>query len=378
MKKFILSWGLFAFNLHLLFGQCTCLEQKEEFPLANLLYCENFESFPENSNFPSNSLKWNLWPNSTAKAKILNAPRSSSGKALYFQRNGDIAPDLLLKLGDKTSGRYRISWQMYVPKGKTAYYNFQHEENVGTGHWAFEVTFQSSGIGILQLSRDTVTQFPYLVGAWNNVMHIVDLSEDEIELWINNEFVDSWKFSLGSTAESLHVLNPKLGAIDFYTISNSEYYVDNICTWERGLFDPAVLPDDPVCMKNGRTISTPFTAHNQYLYTKSGFSKEKCPEACDFAGINVKNSLKSGPSSITTKSTLPNSIINHTCLKNVFPSLTRKQIKGQIYSFTPRKDSNNVSVKILIEKGNLLDLYIVAIKCGNYFSSECINSVIHF
>ncbi|MBK7036133.1 MAG: hypothetical protein IPH42_07250 [Bacteroidetes bacterium] len=48
--------------------------------------------------------------------------------------------DVILKLGNASSGNYRLEWQMYVPSGKMGYYNIQETEVPGVV-WNLELYF---------------------------------------------------------------------------------------------------------------------------------------------------------------------------------------------------------------------------------------------
>ena len=48
--------------------------------------------------------------------------------------------DVILKLGNQSSGYWRLEWQMLVPEGKSGYYNIQESETPGIA-WNTELVF---------------------------------------------------------------------------------------------------------------------------------------------------------------------------------------------------------------------------------------------
>lgn len=366
MRKLVFCIVLFALALiqYEAKAQCSCVENSNELSQAQLLLCENFESYLNGSSFPVNNSRWGLWPSTTPElAKIQSSPTSGNNKTLYVQRNGTIDPDLLLKLGNKTTGRYRLSWQMFIAKDKTAHYNIQHEENVTNGHWAFQVDFKSNGIGDVYLYSNTpVSSFPFLTGAWNTVMHIIDLDKDEIELWINNEFVDAWKFSLGNKGVGQISYGSKLGAVNFYADDGAEFYVDNICMWQKRSSIVAGVWD-PVCVKNGESYTSPGAATNS-LYTNNEYSRGYCSNVCDYWGAKITK-LDPIIDEIPSVSFLPNQLLNDMCLDNYFQDISKKQIKGKIYSsnLINRNGGSEIEVTLKTTGANLNEVIVLLYDC---------------
>ncbi len=375
MRKdiFVLAILLVLFRGDFLQAQCTCTDQND-FGLFNpLLICENFESYGNGANFPVNNSRWTFRPGTTTYGKIQTTPNSAN-KALFIARNTSTSPNLLLKLGNKTSGRYRVSWQMYTPMGKTAYYKFQHAEDADS--YAFEVAFGANGIGTVNRLQQTSSRFSFFIGAWNKVAHIVDLDTDQIELWINDEYIDSWKFSCGVNPDYNYCFFKVLSAVNFYGAPDSEFYVDDICMWQA-VSNP-VISFFRVCLKNGQSYEGGAgVATTNGLYTSNEFAEEDCPDVCSFAGLNVKNSLKYSNgtkipvSKITNESILPNAIINIPCLKDFFAfEATHKQFRGQIYPFTATTSS--LYVDLIFQTGIAGNVEIALVECTGNQNYSCV------
>lgn len=341
-----------------LLAQCNCIES-DDFLADQLLLCESFELYNNFTSFPSDNANWTLLPGTTSLAQIQTP--TGSGKSLSVREIGSNKPSLLLKLGNKTAGRYRLSWRTFIPKGKTAKYNVQHLESAN--HLAFSVKFGADGIGSAEILGNTVSQFPYLIGAWNKVMHIVDLDEDLVELWINDEFVDIWKFSLAYNASEPRL--KQLGAVNFFTEgSTSEYYVDDICMWQptQSIVDTSY---NPVCIKNGETIQSLDVARFYRLFTLNETLANACTEICDLKAFGaIYRSRTRGK--IDENDLLVNSFLKNSwsCISELFPEKTGKQFQGK--SYTPYIKNGGIFIEVL--EGDVSDVRVFIYDC---LTGEC-------
>jgi len=159
--------------------------------------------------------------------------------------------DCILKLGDKTSGSYELSWYMYVQTGKCGYYNIQHFQSPGT-EWAFELYFRADGSTELQVGGDLITG-TYPKDTWFECKHVIDLDNDNIELYINGVLLYEWPFSYeaSSTGGTL-----QLGGVDFFAGAASGsgespvYFFDNVS------FKEMTAATNPVITVNPTSVAT--------------------------------------------------------------------------------------------------------------------------
>ena len=371
MRNLALSLCIFFIAIVQLNAQCDCLESNSEMPRASLMLCDNFQGY-NSGNFPVSSSRWSLWPGTNIYGKIQAPPDNPNNKALFIQPSASGIPDVLLKLGNQDVLRYRLSWRIFIPAGKSASYSVLHDENVRTEQsWAFHVSFGTNGIGSIKVpdyDKEPITYFPYLTGSWNKIMHIIDISNDKVELWINDEFIDSWKFSLADVGNFL-ASNQVLGAVNFYPEStNSAYYLDNVCMWTLG--DGTIKPQDftKVCIKNGTSDIIEY-AQGLGLYTVKEFTDEECREVCDFGGLNVNNAESNAfynQYKITKRSLLPNQILSLDCVQEAFPLATKKQLRGVVSSYVARSEKLYINV-IKPDHIEYEDFFVVLYDCENRF-----------
>ena len=150
--------------------------------------------------------------------------------------------DLVMKLGNKTSGKYLVAFDYYVPTGLAGYYNFQHMEAPGN-EWAFEVYFDNNGTGYMHAGGSNAATFTYPQGAWFHVDNVIDLDNDWAQVYFNDALVYEWQFSLQAQGEPG---TNQLGGVNFYAGSTAgmtpTYYFDNVAyaALVEGSQDPAI------------------------------------------------------------------------------------------------------------------------------------------
>ncbi len=198
-----------------------------------LPYSDNFETYTVGDYLAvQNSTWWTTWSNAPGTgedAKISNAFANSPSKSVLVDETGG-ATDLLLKLGNKTSGNYELKWMMYVSSANCGYYNLQHFESPGI-EYAMEAYFRTGGAGELLAGSATALPFTYPVNTWFEVKHLIDLDSDLIKFYVNGVMVNEWPFSYqaGSMTGTL-----QLGGVDFFAGAKSgttevpKFYFDDV------------------------------------------------------------------------------------------------------------------------------------------------------
>ena len=117
-----------------------------------------------------------------------------------------------------TTGTFEYSHMMYIPVGKTGYFNFQAENIPGT-EWALEVNLDANG-GI-SMSNTGGASFNCTypgTGVWFEIKFYIDLTNNIWEVLIDG--VSQGVFS-----------NPinRITSLDLYPNANSAYFVDDVC-----------------------------------------------------------------------------------------------------------------------------------------------------
>jgi len=202
-------------------------------PFSQDNYTDNFDSYIVGGYLAmQNPTWWRTWgnaPGTGEDALISSAFFNSPNKSVLIDQTGGTT-DLMLKLGDKSKGKYELKWMMYIETNKAGYYNIEHFQAPGI-EFAMEVYFRSNGSGELYAGNDTLILFQYPKNTWFEVKHLIDLDADNISLLINDSLIYEWPFSYTSSSTSG---TKQLGCVDFFAGVKSgsgespEYFIDDI------------------------------------------------------------------------------------------------------------------------------------------------------
>lgn len=173
------------------------------------LFQDDFESFTTGDYVALNGDQdwWTTWtnqPGGTEDAEIKDTYSSSPTHSALLEDG----TDLILKLGNKTSGKYQVNFKYYIPTDSAGYFNVQRFEEPGV-EWAYEVFFGKTGDGYMSIDGNQVGFFTYNHDVWMQVENIIDLENDSAYMYIDGSLINSWQYSTGSTTI-------QLGGVDFY------------------------------------------------------------------------------------------------------------------------------------------------------------------
>ena len=183
---------------------------------ANNDLCETFNGYQSGRMIAMQSSCWTTWnnrPGSDEDAKV----EGSGNKYLNLKGNFNSSgsQNVMMKLGDRTSGKYELKFKIQVSSGKNAYYALMHSS--GKAH---SVVFGSSGTGYLQVGGQR-TGFNFTPGSWVSISQIIDLDANQTTLSCDGKAIKSWSFSNSSSGS--------IGAINFYpTDWTYDFKVDDI------------------------------------------------------------------------------------------------------------------------------------------------------
>lgn len=200
--------------------------------IAQQLFFEDFESYAFNRIGPQSD-RWTTWSGNEGSLEdpfVIGDPTFSGAHSLeikgdmFFPNGGPV--DCILKLGDQTSGRFEVSFQLYFEEANGMYYNFQHFEEPGQ-EWAFEVDCPSGGLINGQVDCDILVGgelnfFTLVRGEWSKMTHIIDLDNNEASLMVNDLVVHSWPFNW--QANEMSGTN-QLGGVNFFPRNGFDAYV---------------------------------------------------------------------------------------------------------------------------------------------------------
>lgn len=187
---------------------------------------------------------WTTWNNApgTSEDAVVSDEQTEGTRSLKIDNGNDV----VLKLGDKTTGVYRIAFDMYIPEGKEGYFNILHEFSqtsaTNTNVWAFEMYLNSEAHGTLVSASSYISSHISIGGydvpynEWFNVEVFVSIDSKEIMVDINGHYVSYMCFT-----------NCSLAALDLYPSNQTDesrngFYIDNIVFEEWGTFTHNIVP----------------------------------------------------------------------------------------------------------------------------------------
>lgn len=193
--------------------EAVCEEGEE------LIICDNFEEYLFESYVGENADHWTTWsdmPGGAEDAMVGNEFANSGLHSMGISNDG--VQDVILKLGDRTEGIYRLKWDMYIPDNAAAYYNVQQNEEPGEA-WVLDVFFNENGnnpgVGEIEGLPDS---FNYPVDQWFEVEHTFNLDVGAVTVLID-----------GVEVASMFITETGIGGVDFFSLnSNVTYFVDDI------------------------------------------------------------------------------------------------------------------------------------------------------
>lgn len=187
----------------------------------NVRYCDNFNGRTTGVGIAAQvPAKWSKWSHSSQDLPV------RPNKYLKVERNnfGSSQPDVILKTGTLTHGRYKLDMDMWVYGGESAYFNIQKRLRT---EWGAEIHFNSNGTGEVEVGGQSY-YFYYPQNVWFNCELIFNFNTNRVGLYINGaQATNSWRLS---ATHSSYYGSSMIEGIDFYAPSNNtRYFIDNVC-----------------------------------------------------------------------------------------------------------------------------------------------------
>jgi PA domain/Secretion system C-terminal sorting domain len=207
------------------FNSCTACPSFACEP--NAIICDGFENYATGG-LNAQSTNWDTW-DGTGGDGIVGTNQASTGTKSLEIDFATAGQDVILLLGDSTTGNYRLQWKMFIPAGKKGYTNVQH--TITPAHlWASDIYFNDGGVGVISVGNTATPTilggftFPY--DTWFTVVQNFDLDHNATAVTVNGLYAGGWNFNISSTAGTL---SNKLSAINFYPAdATHKYFVDEV------------------------------------------------------------------------------------------------------------------------------------------------------
>jgi len=196
------------------FGQAVVFSDDFDSYVAGLqLACQN----------PTDWTTWSSLPCDPTEDPYVSSTHALSGAnaAVIVQNN-----DCVHLLGTQTSGKWQISFNIYIPTGKQGYFNtLAVAPQTGTTSWAMQVYFEAAGAARMDAGASSAATWTYAYDTWQECVIIVNLDTDVAEFWFAGTMIYSWQYTLGTFGAGCPL---QLDGNNFYGATiDDEMYVDN-------------------------------------------------------------------------------------------------------------------------------------------------------
>lgn len=193
-------------------------------PEQLLDFFDSFEAYTAGTQLAVQTTNWVTWSGPTGTGEdpfVSNAQARSGTKSMVIVQNNDIVKTF----GSQTSGKWLISFYVYIPNGKAGYFNLLAGFTPNPFNWAMECYFDVGGGGRVFGGSATPVAFSWTAATWHHVEALVDLDTDHAELWLNGSMVHSWTWTAGSSGGGSPL---RLDGNDLFgATANDEMYVDD-------------------------------------------------------------------------------------------------------------------------------------------------------
>ena len=138
--------------------------------------------------------------------------------------------DLVREIPDYTTGKYKISFYMYIPADHDGYFNVLQDFAGASSQWGLQVYFYAGGTGNMDAGAALISPFTFTHDTWMFIEVVVDLDNDVGEIYLNSTLLHSWIWHTGTFGTG--TLN-QLGGVDMFgyddetTTGTGEYYFDD-------------------------------------------------------------------------------------------------------------------------------------------------------
>ena len=220
-----------------------------------------------------------LWPAAGVTSSQVTDTQAFEGDKSVVTRPqaGGNVDDILVNVGNKSTGQWTAEWMMYVPAGATGFWNIQNDETfmaTSEAQWngQFFVGATASGGNAGEITWDQDSQsVPYPEDQWFKVSHQIDMDAGTHTCVIDgNVLLDAVPYNETQGAPA-----DMIGAINYFAIDgNNEYYVDNFEFFEGFLntseFDETTVSVYPNPVQDILNISTQTNVESVVVYDVLG------------------------------------------------------------------------------------------------------------
>jgi len=208
--------------------------------------CDSIDQYNASLELYDQSALFVPWAGNAGDVEISTTQSSSSPQSFRIHDGGTAGFSDLVALFDTiAAGTWEVTFDMYVPTGKGAYFNIQQNYIGGAAGnlWGGEVYFLGNGTAqaVYTTGSTLAGTFNYTQGQWNTITTVLDLDNDSV--WFELNGVST---SAGYVYSNANAGSPlQFNGVNFYSgvlagnTYSIEYFVDNFCVSARATTCPA-------------------------------------------------------------------------------------------------------------------------------------------
>jgi hypothetical protein len=213
-------YGESSFNLSV---YCSPVNTSCSSTPGTSLFYDNFE-YRNLGSISVQSDYWNKWNSNKFDGEV----QAGKWLAVDYKENQayNDQPDFILDLGSRYYGNYQLNFDMWIYSNNSAYFNVQ--KTIRSEYGAYFV-FNQNGQGYVYVNG-RVINFTFPNAKWMKVRLDVNLDTNITTLYIDGIYKASWyctDTAYGSGGSRV------FRGLNFQTLSNSLYFIDNVCYIKR-------------------------------------------------------------------------------------------------------------------------------------------------
>ncbi len=203
----------------------------------------------------------------------------------------------VLRLGDKTSGKYTLSFWLYAPADYGGRYWLYHTLTPNSQESACWFGFDEYGSAML-MTGDGYAETTYNQDQWFKVTQVIDVDQDSIWFYLNGSLLKSWKWSLKLNGQQG---TNQLAAAYFDGSENNWtgsplFYLDDV-EYEQVIETPTLYSTDFESFTEGQKLACQDTTHwTTFNFTPCGSQDPVI--STDYARSGSKSVMNSYESSV--------------------------------------------------------------------------------
>ena len=163
--------------------------------------------------------RWQTWtgvPGESAEVSTEQALSGTQSVKVTGTPDGFGGVDQMYNLGNRTSGAWMVTYNLFIPAGNSFFTNIQKFEHPGPDEWGHQLQWNSNGTAEYNVNS-TFNTFTYPQGVWFEAKHFVDLDNDFTEFFVNGVSIISHPYSYQAFSGTGTI---SLGGVNFFPITN--------------------------------------------------------------------------------------------------------------------------------------------------------------